>query len=292
MRMSSVAADRAGFALVLLCIAGIAVAGALLSIEPLTGFFHWLAQGSLQAVAAALLAYFCRLHVPGLRHQPYFALLGGLMLALLVYDVWTGAAANRTRIEANAMLTTLRDKPLDVAGLADAAENNGYVDAYFTMRDLYWELYRRADDRLSEYNGLYRHYVEDGGFLDIERLESRYDLWLSYFQIGDLEHRLDVTEETSLRTEDLLWSVDLLEVDAATRGAYAGDMQATIEALLADQADSFVRQREALRHTREAIEVLLDADGRYRVTNGQIVFDDAEDAIRFAGKTRPSDTAR
>jgi hypothetical protein len=156
------------------------------------------------------------------------------------------------------------------------------------MRDAHWELHNRMNDRLTDYAASYRTYVEGGAFLDIERLRSRFELWRAFYQIDDLEDQLARIESNKMEAGDLLWTADLLDVDAATREAYVRDVQDAIATANESQAELIAGERRTLARVKQTLQVLIDARGRYSFAEGRVVFDDPADAALFAGKKLPS----
>lgn len=280
---------KAGLALVAISLLAVMAAGAWLGPDPATGIAQWTGRGLIQAVYAALLTL-CLWTVLERRRAISWLLLFGVACAgVAAWDTGAGIYANRLRLEANDTLTTFRDTPLNLKGLARIIEKNPYVDAYMIMRDAHWELRNRLDGRMTDYGASYKAYVENGAFLDIRRLRSRFALWDAFYQIRDLEDQLARIEDNPVDTEDLLWTVNLLNVDAVTRKAYVTDLNNTISAAERAQADMMTRERRTLARVKQSLQVLIDAEGRYSFAEGRVVFDDPADAALFAGKGLPSD---
>ncbi|MCK5273124.1 MAG: hypothetical protein KAR37_00630, partial [Alphaproteobacteria bacterium] len=201
----------------------------------------------------------------------------------------SGIYANRVRLEANDTLITFRDTPLNLEGLTGIIERNPYVEAYMIMRDAHWELRNRLDDRMTGYGASYRTYVDNGAFLHIDRLRSRFELWRAFYQVGDLEDQLARIESSPMEADDLLWTVNLLDVDAATRGAYIRDLRDAVSAADKSQAELIARERHTLARIKQSLQALIDAKGRYRFAEGKVVFDNPADAALFSGKESPPD---
>jgi hypothetical protein len=280
---------RAGLALIAASLLTVITAGAWLGPDPATGIAQWVARGFIQAAYAALLALFLWTVVGRRRVISYLLLFGAVCAGIAVWDTGAGIYANRVRLEANNMLITFRDTPLNVEGLAEVIEQNPYVEAYMIMRDAHWELLNRMDDRMAEYGASYRTYVENGAFLNVERLRSRFELWRAFYQVGDLEDKLARIESNPMEAGDLLWTVNLLDVDAATREAYVRDLHDAVSAANESQAELIARERLTLARIKRSLQVLIDAKGRYGFADGRVVFDDPADAALFAGKKPPSE---
>jgi hypothetical protein len=278
--------QKIGLGLILASVALIALAGAWFGGDPVSGAIRWLLRGLVQAPAAALIALSVWLLLHGdARRIRYLLLLGITCFGLALWDVTAGIQNNRLRLEANEILLTFRDEPLNATGISELIEKNPYVEAYMVMRDAYWELNGKLDSRMQGYSAAYKAYVEKGQFLDVERLQSRYMLWHAFYQVQDLEARLARIEATPLDLSDLVWTIELLDVDRETRDAYARDLEETIATAEASQARLLERERRTLGRIKKSLKVLIDAYGRYRFSKGRIVFDDPEDAARFAGKS-------
>ena len=220
---------RTGLALIAVSLLTIAVAGAWLGPDTATGITQWIARGFIQAVYAALLALFLWAVVWRRRVISYLLLFGAACAGVAAWDTGLGIYANRVRLEANDMLITFRDTPLNVEDLAGAIERNPYVEAYMIMRDSHWDLHNRANERMAGYAANYRIYVEYGAFLSIGRLQSHLEPWRALQQIGNLEAQLTRIENGPIDAVDLLWSVNLLDVDPETRRAYVRDLNDAIE---------------------------------------------------------------
>jgi hypothetical protein len=163
---------RVGLALIAVSLLTIVAAGAWLGPDPATGITQWIARGFIQSVYGALLALFLWTVVWRRRAISYLLLFGVTCICIAAWDTGAGIYANRVRLEANNMLITFRDTPLNVQDLAGTIERNPYVEAYMIMRDAQWELHNRLDQRMADYGASYRTYVENGAFLDIGRLQS------------------------------------------------------------------------------------------------------------------------
>jgi hypothetical protein len=279
---------KAGLALIAASLLVVMAAGAWLGPDPTTGITQWAGRGFIQAAYAALLALCLWTALKRRRAISWLLLFGVACAGIAAWDTGAGIYANRMRLEANDTLTTFRDTPLNVEGLVGIIERNPYVEAYMIMRDAHWELHNRMDDRLTDYAASYRTYVEDGSFLGIERLQSRFALWRAFYQISDLEDQLARVESNKMEAGDLLWTADLLDVDAATRKAYVRDVQDAIADANESQAELIARERRTLARIKQSLQVLIDARGRYSFAEGRVVFDDPADAALFAGKKPPS----
>jgi hypothetical protein len=280
---------RAGLALIAASLLTVMAAGAWLGADPASGIVQWVARGLVQAVYAALLALFLWTFLVRRHAISYLLLFGVACAGVAAWDTSSGIYANRVRLEANDTLTTFRDTPLNVVDLTGIIERNPYVEAYMIMRDAHWELRNRLDDRMTGYGASYRTYVDNGAFLDIDRLRSRFELWRAFYQVGDLEDQLARIESSPVEADDLLWTVNLLDVDAATRGAYIQDFRDAVAAADKSQAALIAGERHTLARIKQSLQVLIDAKGRYRFAEGKVVFDSPADAALFTGKELPPD---
>ena len=267
----------------------IMAAGAWLGPDPATGIVQWIGRSVVQAAYAALLTLFAWTVLVRRRAISYLLLFGFACMGVAIWDTSSGLYANRVRLEANDTLITFRDTPLNVKGLTGIIERNPYVEAYMIMRDTHWELRNRLDDRMTGYGASYRTYVENGAFLNVDRLRSRFELWRAFYQVGDLEDQLAHIDNSPMEADDLLWTVNLLDVDAATRDAYLGDLVDAMSAANKSQTELIARERQTLARIKQSLKVLIDAEGRYRFAEGKVVFDNPADASLFAGKESPSD---
>lgn len=267
----------------------IMAAGAWLGPDPATGIAQWVGRSFVQGVYAALLALFVWTILVRRRAISYLLLFGFACAGVAVWDTSSGIYANRVRLEANDTLITFRDTPLNVEGLTGIIERNPYVEAYMIMRDAHWELRNRLDARMTGYGASYRTYVDNGAFLDVNRLRSRFELWRAFYQVGDLEDQLARIESSPMEADDLLWTVNLLDVDAATRAAYIRDLRDAVAAANKSQAELVARERRTLARIKQSLQVLIEAEGRYRFADQKVVFDNPADAARFAGKEPPPD---
>lgn len=280
---------RAGLALIAASLILIASAGVWLGPDPLTGALHWLERGFIQASYAALLALFLWMVLGRRRGVAYLLLLGLVCSGVAIWDTVGGIYASRLRLEANNILVTFRDEPLNAVGLSGIIERNPYVDAYMVMRDVHWDLHNRLDGRMADYSAAYATYVKGGQFLDVARLSSRYELWRAYYQIEDLERLLARIDANPENTDDLLWTINLLDVDPWTRNAYADDLKKAIASAYKLQLKLLNRERKILARIKHSLKVLIDAEGRYHFAKGRVVFDNPTDAARFAGTGQPLD---
>ena len=278
-----------GLALIGASLLTVMAAGAWLGTDPATGIVQWVGRSVAQASYAALLALFLWTVLTRRRAISYLLLFGLACAGVAVWDTSSGIYANRLRLEANDTLITFRDTPLNVEGLTGIIERNPYVEAYMIMRDAHWELTNRLDDRMTGYSSSYRTYVGNGAFLDVDRLGSRLKLWRAFYQVGDLEDQLARIENSPMEADDLLWTVNLLDVDAPTREAYIQDLSDAISAANKSQTELIARERRTLAQIKQSLKVLIDAEGRYRFSKGKVVFDNPADAAQFAGKEPPPD---
>lgn len=278
--------EKAGILLIAVSIILFGATMAILGGSTSSGAYLWLARGFLHSLSGALLALCVWIFAGRRRNVAYLLLLGIACTGFAVWNLASGIRGNMLRLEANGILADFRSSPFVANGIAKAIDSNPYVAAYMVMRDAHWELSDRLYARMADYGRAYRSYVENGPFLDMSRLQSRLALWYAFYQVEDLEARLDRLENSPPDFEDLLWTTDLLKVDRQTREAYALDLQDAIAAARESQAALIERERETLRRIKESLKVLIEARGRYRFADGRIVFDDPADAARFAGKTR------
>lgn len=274
---------RIGIALVIGSAVALSVAGAWLGPGLLPGAAKWAGRGCLQAGYVALLALFVWTMLGPRRRVAYPLLLGIGCVGVVGWDVAIGIHVNRSRLEANTVISAFRDAPGAVLHLAAALERNPYIEAYFVMRDAHWELSNRMDERLRGYRTAYTMYVREGEFLDIRRLKSRYELWRAYFQVEDLERRLARIEGSPPDTADLLWTANLLHVDKETRDAYEADFKADIAKATAAQKALMAQEKRTLARIKRSLKVLIDSMGKYRFAEGRVVFEDPADAALFAG---------
>lgn len=278
---------KAGLTLIAASLILVASAGAWLGPDPLSGALHWLGRGFIQASYAALLALFLWMVLGRRRGIAYLLLLGFVCSGVAIWDTAAGIYASRLRLEANNILATFRDKPLNAVGLSGIIERNPYVDAYMVMRDVYWGLHNRLDGRMTDYSTAYGAYVKSGQFLDVARLKSRYELWRAYYQVEDLERLLARIEADPANTDDLPWTVNLLDVDPWTKNAYANDLEKAISSAYKSQMELLDRERTTLARIKHSLKVLIDAEGRYHFAKERVVFDNPADAARFAGMEQP-----
>lgn len=280
---------QAGVALIVASAAGIAWVGDRFGPDPLPSMLHWAGRAAVQGVSAALIAFFLWVLLSRRHAVSYVLVLGFATALLLAYDAATAWRLDRTRVAADRILVVLEARQRTVESLTPEEQANPYVEAYIAMREIYWELYTRSDDQMSRYRAYYGNFTAGGSFLDTARLATKKDLWRSIRQIQSLEKRLLRVETSPPDLTDLLLTVDLLNIDKATRRAYAADLHATRDALVAATAALTARERQSLAATRQSLEVLLEVEGRYRIVSGNIVFDDPNDAARFAGKAGDED---
>jgi len=279
----------AGLALIAASLILVASAGAWLGPFPASGALHWILKGLAQGAYVALMALSVWMFLRRRYEISYLLPFGILCAGVAVWDTGSGIYGNRIRLEANDIVINFRDSPLNASGLTAATERNPYVEAYMIMRDTHWELRNRLDTRMTGYEARYRTYVEKGEFLSVDRLRSRFELWRAFYQVGDLEDQLAITESSPVDVEDLLWTVKLLDIDEETRSAYFEDLRGAVAAANESQAILIARERGTLARIRQSLQVLIDARGRYRFAEGKVVFDDPEDAALFTGKEPPKD---
>lgn len=281
--------EKTAIALILLSALLTAGAGAWFAQNPVAGAMRWLLMAVIQSTYILLLTL-SAWRLLGRRHNLSFALCFGLAVAIVtIWTITSGIEDQRLRKEANDTIVTFHDAPLNVAGLAEAVETNPYVAAYMVMREAHWDLQNRLNRRVDQYRAEYERYAEPVSFLAIERLRSRYELWRAYYQVQEVEKLLDRIAETPLETTDLIWTVNLLEVDARTKAAYRSDLETSISAARTWQSDFIEQEKLTLRRIRNALKVVIDAKGRYRFAEGHIVFEDPEDAAIFSGKESRDD---
>ena len=278
-----------GGVLAVASLSGIVMLGAWLHPDPYEGIAYWIDRAAVQSVYAALFALFLWSLLRRRRPIAYLLIFGLVLGGVVSYHGAAAYRANHERIAANKVLAALRTGSRDAEDLSEAERFNPYVDAYLVMRDVYWELHERSEARMAHYRRLYEKYTWRGGFLDGERLGSTYDLWYSYFQIYELKQWLDRAEASAIDISDLLWTANILDVDGGTRTAYADDLRAAAAAIEEAQEASIAHERKTLQEMQRALEVLIDADGYFRVIGAQIIFERPEDAARFAGKTATDD---
>lgn len=275
---------RAGIALLAVSAVSLAAVGAWVVTDSLHGIGHWAVRAAVRGISAALVGLSLWAVLSQRRSVSRVLVLGVSAVSLLVYETGSAWWVDRARALANRTLHQLDSGSRNVETLTPSELADPYVEAYVIMRDVYWELYLRSDDAMSRYRSYYEDYTADGTFLDVTRLTTRSDLWRSIFQIDDLQVRLQRVEAARPDISDLLLTVNLLHVDAETRAAYADDLRAAREAFVAATTAAVRQEREALRAMRSSLEVLLDAEGRYRIENGRLIFDRPDDADRFAGR--------
>ncbi len=275
---------RVGIVLLAISAAGLATVSAWVVTDSLHGFGHWAERAALRGISVALVGLSLWAVLSHRRSVSRVLVLGVGAVSLLVHETGSAWWVDRARAPANRTLHQLESGSRNVETLTRAELADPYVEAYVVMRDVYWELYLRSDDAMSRYRSYYEDYTAEGTFLDAARLTTRSDLWRSIFQIDDLQVRLQRVEAARPDISDLLLTVNLLDVDAETRAAYADDLRATRESFVAATAAAVRQEREALRAMRRSLEVLLDAEGRYRIENGRLIFDRPDDAARYAGR--------
>ncbi len=276
---------RVGAALVALSLAGMVIAGSWLSADLFAGLGQWTGVALVQCVYAALIAFLLHVILRRKFAVAYIFLFGTLLAGSFAYHVPSAYTDSLRRVEAERIILSIREGSRDIADLAPAERDNPYVDAFIVMRNLSSKLYERADDRMSPYRAAYEDSVRNGGFLEPHRLDSVYEIWYSYAQLHQLEQRLRQVIESRIDVSDLLWTANMFGVDAGTRAAYTNDLRASASAIDRAQAVSLEQELEMLAQTRQSLEVLIAAEGRYRLEGGQIVFEDPDLHDRFQGKS-------
>ncbi len=275
---------RVGYALIAISVAGIAGIGAWVVADSMQGIGHWTVRAVFRAVGVALIGFSLWALLDQRRAVSRVLVLGATAAGLLVYEAGSAWWDHRARSLAKQTLLQLEQERRDVESLMPFEIADPYIEAYVVMRDIYWELYARADDEMSRYRSYYEDYTAEGAFLDTGRLTTTADISRSILEIDDLQHRLLRVETSRPDIADLLLTVDLLDVDPETRAAYADDVRTARDSFVEATAASVAGERETLGDIRHALEALLDAEGRYRIQDGRIIFEDPEDAARFAGE--------
>lgn len=277
--------DWTGLGLIFGSLAGIAAVGLWFgNDEPLRGLGFWAGRAAIQGISAGLIALFVWALLARRWTVSYTLVLGVLAVGLLLYDATIAWRIDRERMQASHILSNIEQGHRNIEDLSASERENPYIDAWLIMRDLYWELNAMAGDRMSGYRAAYEDYTENGGFLDIARLRNEFDLWYSLVQIQDLEAQLTRIETKAMDTSDMRWSLKLLKVDPVTRSNYEDDLNAALEVIERAQAETIARERRTLRLMRNALEVLVDADGRYRIDGDRVIFENPDDAAKFSGK--------
>lgn len=280
-------------ALILIALSALAAgaAGARFAPDPVSGALQWLLMALIQSTYIALIALSAWLLLGRRNNISYLLCFGVAVAVATMWGIVSGIEDYRLRMEANETIETFRDRPLNSVGLAGIVESNPYVEAYMVMRETHWDLQDRLTRRVDHYRSEYERYAEPASFLATERLRSRYEIWRAYYQVQELETLLDRFAETPIETTDLIWTVNLLKVDAGTRAAYKRDLEKSISVARTWQSDFIEREEQTLRRIREALKVVIDAKGRYRFAEGHIVFEDPRDAAIFSGKESRNDKA-
>ena len=276
--------QRTGYVLIVLSAAGIAGIGAWVVADSLQGIGHWAVRAAIRGVCLALIGLCLWSVLSQRRAVSRVLVIAASAISLLIYETGSAWWVDRARSLANRTLLQLESDKRDVESLTPVEMADPYIEAYVVMRDIYWELYARSDDEMSRYRSYYEDYTAGGAFLDIERLTTATELWRSIFQIEDLQDRLLRVEASRPDISDLLLTVSLLDVDDKTRTAYADDVRAARDQFVEATVAAVARERETLRAMRRALEALLDAEGRYWIEDGRIIFQHPEDASRFADK--------
>jgi hypothetical protein len=274
---------RIGSALIVLGATGIAGIGIWVGSGPLSDAGHWAVRAVARGIGVALIAVFLWTVLNRRRMVSGLLVFGASAASLLVYEAGSAWLVDRGRDDANRTLLQLESGVRDVGSLTPVEIANPYIEAYVVMRDIHWELDARSDDQMSRYRSYHESYTARGAFLDVKRLATAAEIRRSISEIDDLQRRLLRVETSRPDIADLLLTVGLLDVDAATRASYAQDVRAARRSFIVAIESSVARERETLGATRSALETLLEAGGRYRIEDGQIVFERPEDAARFAG---------
>jgi len=278
---------RTGYALLILCAASILGIGIWVATDSLHSIGQWAFRATIRGVCVGLMALCLWIVLGQGRTISRVLVIGTGALGLLIVETGTAWWADQARDLANRTLLQLETNRRDVENLTPVEIADPYVEAYVIMRDVYWELSLRSDDEMSRYRAVYEEYTASGAFLDVARLTTMDDLRRSIREIADLQQRLKRVEEVRPDISDLLLTVSLLDVDDDTRAAYADDLRAARDSFAQANLESVAYEQETLQEMRNALEALLDAEGRYRIEGSRLIFDQPEDAARFAGKEIP-----
>lgn len=286
--VSTLAQQRqAGYALLILSLASILGIGVWVATDSLHSIGQWAFRATIRGICLAMLALSLWTILSRRRTVSGVLVISAGALGLLVFETGTAWWADRARDLANRTLLELEAGRRDVESLTPLETADPYIEAYVVMRDIYWELSLRSDDEMSRYRAYYEDYTSGGAFLDVTRLTTAGDIHRSILQIEDLQRRLQRVEASRPDISDLLLTVSLLDVDDDTRAAYAADLRAARDTFLETTRETVAQERETLRTMRSALEALLEAAGRYRIEDGQLIFEHPEDAARFVGKEGP-----
>lgn len=275
----------AGATMLVFAFAGIVGLGAWLYGPTGNDTALWTGHALIRAAYAALIAFFLWNLIRRRRPVSFILVLGCLVTAVFIFHGTEALRLNQEKIVANQVLGALRAGWRQDDELTPGERENPYVDAWIVARNMYWELNERADARMAEYSSSHERYTTAGWFLAPGRLRTKSDLWDSYVQLQELDRQLSRIGQTPLDTSDMLWSLDLLRVDSVTQDAYREDLRKTLAEIEQAQEDSIVRERHVIARILGSIEVLLDAEGRYRIEDERVIFDDPADAVRFSGKS-------
>jgi len=278
---------QAGYALLVLSSACILGIGVWVATDSLHSIGQWAVRAAIRGVCFGLIALSLWIVLGRGRTISGVLVISAGTLGLLLLETGTAWWADQARDLANRTLQQIEANRRNVESLTPAETADPYVEAYVIMRGVYWELSSRSDDEMSRYRARYEDYTADGAFLDVARLTTMDDLQRSMRQIDDLLQRLQRVEAARPDISDLLLTVSLLDVDDDTRTAYADDLRAARDSFLRATQESVAYERKTLETMRRALEALLDAEGRYRIERGRLIFDQPEDAARFAGKEKP-----
>lgn len=270
--------------MIVISAAGIAGIGAWVALDSLQGIGDWAERAAIRGACLALIGLCLWMVLNHRRAVSAILVVGASAFGLLAYETGAAWRMEHARDIATRTLQQLESGTRQIDSLTPAELMDPYIEAYVLMHDVYWELYARSYEEMSRYRSVYEDHTAEGAFLDPGRLATATDLWRSIFQIDDLQQRLARVESTRPDLSDLLLTVNLLDIDDETRAAYARDLREACDALVEANKESVARERETLRTVRRSLEILLDAEGRYRIENGRIIFQHPEDASRFAGK--------
>ncbi len=276
---------RIGVAMVALSLAGMLIAGIWLSADAFAGLAHWSGVVLVQCVYAALIAYLVYTILRRKLAVSFTFIFGILLVGSFAYHVPSAYIDNSRRVDADHIILAVRQGSREIADLSPAERSNPYVGAFLVMRDVSRQLYERADARVSPYRAAYADSVRTGAFLDPHRLDTAYEIWYSYAQLHQLEQILRRAIDSRLDVSDLLWTANMLGVDAGTRAAYTNELRASAGAIDKAQAASLEQELETLAQTKQSLEVLIAAEGHYRIEGSQIVFDEPDLHDRFRGKS-------
>lgn len=277
--------DWVGLTLIFASMLGVGIVGVWFGgNNPIAGLHFWAGRAAIQGVSIALIALFIWALLAHRRAVSYALVLGICAVGIFGYDAASAWRIDRERLRAGLLLAEVERGDRNIDSLTEVEKGNPYVEAWLIMRELYWELNALTSDRMSGYRSAYEEYTANGGFLDIGRLRNEFDLWYSLVQIQDLEALLTRIEATPLDAVDTRWSLRLLRVDPITKAAYADDLARGLNSVTKAQSEAIARERQTLRLMRNALETLLAAEDRYRIEDDRVIFENPDDAAKFAGK--------